>query len=83
MLNIHLKATDELIHKHIRVTNEKVESHHSTIRNMEIQVSQMATLLSGQIEGSSPSNTEKNPKDHLKAISLRSGKNLNDLYEGK
>ncbi|XP_075097799.1 uncharacterized protein LOC142175126 [Nicotiana tabacum] len=42
--------------------------------------------MSGQIQGSLPSNTEKNPKEHLKAISLRSGKSLDDPYadrEGK
>ncbi|KAH0698476.1 hypothetical protein KY284_012691 [Solanum tuberosum] len=58
LLNKHLKATNELINKHIRVTNEKV--------------SQIATLVSGQIQGALPRNTEKNSKEHLKAISLRS-----------
>jgi len=39
--------------------------------------------VSGQIQGALPSNTKKNPEEHLKAISLRSGKTLNDPYAGK
>ncbi|XP_070025966.1 uncharacterized protein [Nicotiana sylvestris] len=74
------------MYKFIKATDEKVESQHSAIKNLEIQVSQLATLMSGQIQGALPSNTEKNPKEHLKAISLRSGKSLDDPYadrEGK
>nr|XP_016513179.1 PREDICTED: uncharacterized protein LOC107830210 [Nicotiana tabacum] len=63
-----------------QATDEKVESQHSAIKNLEIQVSQLATLMSGQIKGSLPSNTEKNPKEHFKAISLQSGKTLDDPY---
>ncbi|KAK4733634.1 hypothetical protein R3W88_007895 [Solanum pinnatisectum] len=59
LLSKHLKATKDLIHKHIRATNEKVESHHSAIRNSEIQVSQIATLVSGQIQDALPGNTER------------------------
>ncbi|XP_070009960.1 uncharacterized protein [Nicotiana sylvestris] len=72
--------------KAFQATDEKVESQHSAIKNLEIQVSQLAILMSGQIQGALPSNTEKNPKEHLKAISLRSGKSLDDPYadrEGK
>ncbi|XP_059315657.1 uncharacterized protein LOC132066349 [Lycium ferocissimum] len=36
--------------------------------------------MSGQIQGTLPSNTEKNPREHLKAIALRSGKALDDPY---
>ncbi|XP_019257811.1 PREDICTED: uncharacterized protein LOC109236034 [Nicotiana attenuata] len=74
------------MHKFIKATDEKVESQHSAIKNLEIQVSQLATLISGQIQGALPSNTEKNPKEHLKVISLRSVKSLDDPYadrEGK
>ncbi|KAK4706823.1 hypothetical protein R3W88_033619 [Solanum pinnatisectum] len=38
---------------------KNVESHHSAIRNLEIQVSQIATLVSGQIQDALPSNTER------------------------
>ncbi|XP_075100112.1 uncharacterized protein LOC142176406 [Nicotiana tabacum] len=82
----HQQSLEVLTYIFIKATDEKVESQHSAIKNLEIQVSQLATLMSGQIQGALPSNTEKNPKEHLKAISLRSGKSLDDLYadrEGK
>nr|XP_009770129.1 PREDICTED: uncharacterized protein LOC104220864 [Nicotiana sylvestris] len=60
-----------------------MESHNSSLKNLEIQVSQLATLLSGKIQGPLPSNTEKNPKEHLKTIALRSGKNLDDPYPNR
>ncbi|XP_070042527.1 uncharacterized protein [Nicotiana tomentosiformis] len=50
------------------------------IKNLEIQMSQLATLMSGQIKGFLPSNNEKNSKEHLKAISLRSDKTLDHPY---
>ncbi|XP_075083454.1 uncharacterized protein LOC142167193 [Nicotiana tabacum] len=68
------------MYKFIKAIDEKVESQHSVIKNLEIQVSQLATLMSGQTQGALPSNIEKNPKEYLKSISLRSGKSLDDLY---
>ncbi|OIT03404.1 hypothetical protein A4A49_57564, partial [Nicotiana attenuata] len=82
----HQQSLEDLMYKFIKATDEKVESQHSAIKNLKIQVSQLATLMSGQIQGALPSNTEKNPKEYLKAISLRSGKSLDDPYadrEGK
>ncbi|XP_019253916.1 PREDICTED: uncharacterized protein LOC109232611 [Nicotiana attenuata] len=82
----HQQSLEDLMYKFIKATDEKVKSQHSAIKNLEIQVSQLATLMSGQIQGALPSNTEKNPKEHIKAISLRSGKSLGDPYadrEGK
>ncbi|XP_070001822.1 uncharacterized protein [Nicotiana sylvestris] len=76
----HQQSLEDLMYKFIKATNKKVERQHSAIKNLEIQVSQLATLMSGQIQGALPSNTEKNPKEHLKAISLRSGKSLDDPY---
>ncbi|XP_019231208.1 PREDICTED: uncharacterized protein LOC109212047, partial [Nicotiana attenuata] len=77
---VHQQSLEDLMYKFTKATDEKVESQHSAIKNLEIQVTQLATLMSGQIQGALPSNTEKNPKEHLKAISLRSGKYLDDPY---
>ncbi|XP_075074734.1 uncharacterized protein LOC142162297 [Nicotiana tabacum] len=57
-----------------------MESQGSALKNLEIQLSQLATLVSEKIQRPFPSNTEKNPKEHLKAIALRSGKELNEPY---
>nr|XP_016467645.1 PREDICTED: uncharacterized protein LOC107790255 [Nicotiana tabacum] len=61
-------------------TDEKVKSQSSAIENLEIQMIQLATLMSEQIKGALPSNTEKNPKEHLKVISLRLDKTRDDPY---
>ena len=50
------------------------------LRNLEVQMGQMASLLTERQQGSLPSNSEVNPrgerKDYCKAITLRSGKQL-------
>ncbi|OIT29995.1 hypothetical protein A4A49_62010, partial [Nicotiana attenuata] len=79
----HQQSLEDIMYKFIKATDEKVESQSSAIKNLEIQMSQLATLMSEQIKGALPSNTEKNPKEHLKAISLRSGKTLDDPYAGR
>ncbi|OIT36514.1 hypothetical protein A4A49_13529 [Nicotiana attenuata] len=71
-------SLDDLLYKYIKVTDEKMESQNSALTNLEIQLSQLATLVSEKIQGPIPSNTEKNPKEHLKAITLRSGKELDE-----
>ncbi|XP_019241844.1 PREDICTED: uncharacterized protein LOC109221866 [Nicotiana attenuata] len=48
-----------------------------------IKLSQLAALVSEKIQGPLPSNTEKNPKEHLKAITLRSSKELDEPYAGR
>ncbi|XP_070014284.1 uncharacterized protein [Nicotiana sylvestris] len=62
------------------VTDEKMESQNSSLKNLEIQLSQLAALVSEKIQGPLPSNTEKNLKEHLKSITLRSGKELDEPY---
>ena len=49
------------------------KNHSSSIHNLEVQMGQLANSLTMRNQGSLPSNTEKNPKEQLKAITLRSG----------
>nr|XP_016440315.1 PREDICTED: uncharacterized protein LOC107766103 [Nicotiana tabacum] len=60
-----------------------MKSQGSALKNLEMQLSKLATLVSEKIQGPLPSNTEKNPKEHLKAIALRSGKELDEPYADK
>ena len=50
------------------------------LRNLEVQMGQMANLLIERQLGSLPSNSEVNPRrdgnEHVKAVTLRSGKEL-------
>ena len=53
------------------------------LRNLEVQMGQMANLLTEKQQGSLPSNSEVNPRqegnEHVKAITLRSGRELEIL----
>ncbi|XP_062119197.1 uncharacterized protein LOC133832939 [Humulus lupulus] len=51
---------------------------HSSIRNLEMQVGQLENMLQSRPQGNLPSNTEVNPKEQCNAISLRSGKKLEE-----
>ena len=50
------------------------------LRNLEVQIGQMANILTKRQQCSLPSNSEKNlrgeGKEHVKAIMLRSGRGL-------
>ena len=47
----------------------------ASLKNLEIQVGQLALNVPNQNKGTFPSDTQKNPKDCI-AIQLRSGKDL-------
>ncbi|XP_045809427.1 uncharacterized protein LOC123903826 isoform X3 [Trifolium pratense] len=67
-----LEANDVLV-KFMEQTNEKFGT-------MEGHISSILTLLSQRTQGSLPTQTEPNPKEkneHCKAVTLRSGKELN------
>ncbi|KAL8525297.1 hypothetical protein ACS0TY_014794 [Phlomoides rotata] len=54
--------------------NEYMKSNSSQIKNMEFQIGQLATTVGHmQNKGKFPSTTKPNPKEHCKAIELRSG----------
>ena len=58
-----------------QLNNQEVQ-----LRNLEVQMGQMANLLTERQPGSLPSNSEVNPRrdgnEHVKAVMLRSGKEL-------
>ena len=47
-------------------------NHSSLIYNLEVQIGQLANSLATRNQDALPSNTEKNPKEQVKAITLRS-----------
>ncbi|KAL8524659.1 hypothetical protein ACS0TY_014311 [Phlomoides rotata] len=74
-------STDEmlsLIYKEMKEKDAKVDEYmkstSSQIKNIEFQMGQLATTIGHmQNKGKFPSTTEPNPKEHCKAIELRSG----------
>ncbi|XP_075080926.1 uncharacterized protein LOC142166225 [Nicotiana tabacum] len=69
---------EDLMKAFINKTNEKFEIQGMTIRNIERQMGQIVNLLSERAPWTLPSDTEKNLKETIKVISLRSGKVLTD-----
>lgn len=59
---------------------DNIETHCSnmgaTTKNLEVQIGQLATTITTQQKGTFPSNTEVNPKEQCKAITLRSGREI-------
>ncbi|XP_068666390.1 uncharacterized protein [Aristolochia californica] len=59
---------------------DNIETHCSnigaTIKNLEVQIGQLAMAINAQQRGSFPSNTEVNPKEQCKVITLRSGREI-------
>ena len=53
-------------------TQQMFRNHSSSIHNLEVQVGQLANSLSSRNQGALPTNTEKNPKEYVKAITLKS-----------
>ena len=51
----------------------------ASLRNLENQVGQLANNLSKKPQGGLPSNTEKNPREEVNAVTLRSGKELEEV----
>ena len=56
----------------------QIQAHDTLFQTIESQLGQIVNILSDRNQGALPSNTEKNPREHIKAISLRSGKLLAD-----
>ena len=53
-----------------------VKNHSTSIHNIEMQLGQLTNIVGSRMQGNLPSTTESNPRE-LKAITLRSGKEVN------
>lgn len=60
-----------------------IQNSDARMKSMETQISQLATLLSERAPGTLPGTTEPNPKEHAKAITLRSGKEIGEASQEK
>ena len=59
---------------------DNIETHcmnmSATMKSLETQMGKLATELKNQQKGKFPSDIEQNPRDHCKAITLRSGRKV-------
>ncbi|XP_022871919.1 uncharacterized protein LOC111391017 [Olea europaea var. sylvestris] len=57
---------------------DNIETHMTnlgaTVKNLEVQIGQMAAAIQSQQKGQFPSDTEVNPREHCNIVTLRSGK---------
>lgn len=67
MISSHIKGNE----KHFKDTDMLVKNQSASIKNLEIQMGQLTNLLSNRAQGSFPSDTKKNPREHVNAIMLR------------
>ncbi|KAL5574205.1 hypothetical protein UlMin_023802 [Ulmus minor] len=62
-------------------TQANFRNQGASIRKLEHQVGEISKLLTERAQGALPSNTERNPREEAKAITLRSGKELEKSKE--
>ena len=70
----HMDDTNQYMAK----TDTLLSSQAAAIKNLEVQMGQLARSSSSKQQGSFPSDTITNPKEQCKAISTRSGLQLQD-----
>ncbi|XP_073153675.1 uncharacterized protein [Henckelia pumila] len=65
-----------MMQQFISSTETRMQNQDASIKNLEKQIGQLAKTISSRDQGTLPSDTEKNPKEQVKAIELRSGKTV-------
>ncbi|KAG9449989.1 hypothetical protein H6P81_009954 [Aristolochia fimbriata] len=71
-------SMEVLMTKFITTTEARLNNHEVSMKNVEAQIGQLANAISGRTNGTLPSTSEKNSREQVKAISLRSGKVVED-----
>ena len=74
------KATFQNQAQQLQNQSPQLQNQGAQLRNLEVQIGQMATLLTMRTHESLPTNSEVNPRcegnEHVKAVTLRSGREL-------
>lgn len=61
---------------HLQGMRKMMRNTNATMRHLEHDMAHMSKLIEKRLPGSLPSNIEVNPKESLKAVTLRNGKQL-------
>src|SRR5262249_39171357 len=69
---------EDLLQQFIQSSDIRHRNQEASIHNLEKQIGQLAKMLSERAPGSLPGNTEANPKEQVKAVMIRSGRELHD-----
>nr|KYP54057.1 hypothetical protein KK1_000223 [Cajanus cajan] len=65
---------EETLNQLMQVSMNNQKNTEASIKNLEVQVGQLAKQLADMSRGPFSVNTKTNPKEHCKAITTRSGK---------
>ena len=65
---------EDMFMQYIQKTDVAIQNNSASIRNLEVQIGQLSSMLTERTTRTWPSNTVTNPKELVKAISLRSGR---------
>ena len=60
-----------------------LKSQEASIKNLEVQMGQIANILNIRLLSALPSDTERNLREHVEMVTLRNGKKLNTLEHHK
>ncbi|KAK9163017.1 hypothetical protein Syun_003919 [Stephania yunnanensis] len=82
MMRILIANQDRLSKDFVQLKNETIASHASSIKHLEVQIGQLA-LQVGRTEekGKLPSQPHPNPNANVSAVTLRSGRELEEALK--
>ncbi|XP_073120097.1 uncharacterized protein [Henckelia pumila] len=69
-------SLEQMMQQFISSTETRMQNQDASIKNLENQIGKLAKTISSRDQGTLPSDTEKNPKEQVKEIELRSGKTV-------
>nr|GLL21212.1 uncharacterized protein LOC109178859 [Ipomoea trifida] len=79
----YMSSQDTMMKKLDAKIDKVAQSSQASIHNLEVQVGQLAKMVAEKDRGKFPSTTEINPREGAMAVTLRSGKMLNDVLKEK
>ncbi|KAL0440159.1 UNVERIFIED_CONTAM: hypothetical protein Slati_2498900 [Sesamum latifolium] len=69
---------EEMLSKFITVADTRFQNQDASIRNLEVQIGQLVSIVSGRRDDQLPSDTEKNPREQVNAISINNSQAIGD-----
>ncbi|KAL0434310.1 UNVERIFIED_CONTAM: hypothetical protein Slati_2765300 [Sesamum latifolium] len=71
---------EDMLSNFITTANTRFQNQDASIRNLEVQIGQLVSIVSSRQEGQLPSDTEKNSREQVNAITLKSGETIGDEH---
>src|SRR5438270_6466734 len=67
------QVPNDMFTRYMQENDARLKNQEASIKNIETQIGQLTSLLTARAQGALPSDTEKNPREQVNAITLRSG----------